>query len=210
MLRLGTRRRGVLAAVVDNRRGVQPVRVALRGDDPENSLGFSFSPEVLDVPPGGLAQATVTVRAPGAAGGRETSRPFSVAASDGQSEVAAAGSLIQAAPERRPVARVLFTLLGALAGTAMGDPRAYGLDAAAAAAFVALVWPRLFGRAEGGRTGPVATAVLAMVLTLVSAPFTPTGVEVLVGATAALAVGLRDRAVVPVVQDPEDVREGRR
>ena len=85
------------------------------------------------------------------------------------------------------------TLLGALAGTAMGDPRAYGLDAAAAAAFVALVWPRLFGRGEDGRTGPVATAALAMLLTLVAAPFTPTGVEVLVGATAALVVGLRVR-----------------
>lgn len=76
------------------------------------------------------------------------------------------------------------TLLGALAGEAMGDPSDYGLDAAAAAAFVALVWPRLRGR------GPVATAALAMVLTLVSAPFVPTGVEVLVGATAALALGL--------------------
>lgn len=85
------------------------------------------------------------------------------------------------------------SLLGALAGDALGSPRVYGLDAAAAAAFVALVWPRLFGRADGGRTGPVATAALAMVLTLVSAPFTPTGVEVLVGATAALLVGLRRR-----------------
>lgn len=85
------------------------------------------------------------------------------------------------------------SLLGAFAGDAMGDPRDYGLDAAAAAAFVALVWPRLFGRAEGGRTGPIATAALAMILTLVSAPFTPTGVEVLVGAMAAGVVGLRDR-----------------
>jgi predicted branched-subunit amino acid permease len=85
------------------------------------------------------------------------------------------------------------TVLGALAGEAMGDPRAYGLDAAAAAAFVALVWPRLFGRGADGRTGALATAALAMVLTLVSAPFVPTGVEVLVGATAALVIGLRDR-----------------
>lgn len=84
------------------------------------------------------------------------------------------------------------TVVGALAGEAMGDPRAYGLDAAAAAAFVALVWPRLFGRGADGRTGAMATAALAMVLTLVSAPFVPTGVEVLVGASAALLVGLRD------------------
>jgi hypothetical protein len=115
VLRLGTRRHGVLAAVVDNRRGAHAVRVALRGDDPENSLELSFSPDVLDVAPGGLARATVTIKAPGAVGGQETSRPFTVAASDGQSEVAAAGSLMQAAPERRPLARVLFTLLGALA-----------------------------------------------------------------------------------------------
>lgn len=87
------------------------------------------------------------------------------------------------------------TVVGALAGEAMGDPRAYGLDAAAAAAFVALVWPRLFGRGADGRTGAMATAALAMVLTLVSAPFVPTGVEVLVGASAALVVGLRDRTL---------------
>lgn len=98
-----------------------------------------------------------------------------------------------------------MTLLGALAGEAMGDPRAWGLDAAAAAAFVALVWPRLQGR------GPIGTAALAMVLTLVSAPFVPTGVEVLVGATAALALGLPGRRgpdvpLAPVTRDAEALR----
>ncbi len=107
------------------------------------------------------------------------------------------------------------TLLGALAGEAMGDPRDYGLDAAAAAAFVALVWPRLFGRGVQGRTGPVATAALAMVLTLVSAPFVPTGVEVLIGACAALVIGLRDRdrgrrtgPTAPVTRDAPQGRAG--
>ena len=102
-----------------------------------------------------------------------------------------------------------MTLLGALAGEAMGDPRAWGLDAAAAAAFVALVWPRLRGR------GPIGTAALAMVLTLVSAPFVPTGVEVLIGATAALALGLPgrvrpdrrdDHPLGPVTRDAEALR----
>lgn len=103
-----------------------------------------------------------------------------------------------------------LTLLGALAGEAMGDPRAWGLDAAAAAAFVALVWPRLKGR------GPIGTAALAMLLTLVSAPFVPTGVEVLIGATAALALGLprrepdrpdrRARSRRPVTRDAETIR----
>lgn len=99
------------------------------------------------------------------------------------------------------------TLVGALAGEAIGDPRAYGLDAAAAAAFVALVWPRL----RGG--GPVAAAALAVVLTMVSAPFVPTGVEVLVGATAALVVGLPGREerdvdppIAPVTRDAAALR----
>lgn len=78
----------------------------------------------------------------------------------------------------------LMTLAGALLGSALGDPRALGLDAAAAAAFVALLWPRLRGR------DPLAVAALAVLLTVVTAPFTPPGVPVLVAAGAALVVGL--------------------
>jgi len=75
------------------------------------------------------------------------------------------------------------TLLGALLGNALGDPRTYGLDAAAAAAFLALLWPRLRSR-EAAATG-VAAALLAAGLS----PATPPGVPVLVAAVAALAVG---------------------
>ena len=49
VLRLANHRRGRMTAVVDNRQGAQPVRVSLRGDDPENSVHFAFSPPVLDV-----------------------------------------------------------------------------------------------------------------------------------------------------------------
>ena len=44
VLRLGGRHRGQMTAVVDNRGGATPVSLSLRGDDPENSLGFAFSP----------------------------------------------------------------------------------------------------------------------------------------------------------------------
>lgn len=81
----------------------------------------------------------------------------------------------------------LMTLLGALLGDAMGDPRTYGLDAAAAAAFLALLWPRL----RGG--DPLATAAIAIVLTVVTAPFVPAGLPVLIAVAAALIVGLRAR-----------------
>lgn len=79
----------------------------------------------------------------------------------------------------------LFTLVGSLLGNAVGDPKAYGLDAAAAAAFCGLLWPRL--RAGDAR----ATAALAVVIALVAAPHVPAGIPVLLGAVAAAAVGLR-------------------
>ena len=37
----------------------------------------------------------------------------------------------------------LTTLIGAIIGDTLGDVRQFGLDAAAAAAFLALLWPRL-------------------------------------------------------------------
>ena len=76
-----------------------------------------------------------------------------------------------------------FTLVGAVVGNALGDPRRYGLDAAAAAAFCALLWPRLRSR------DALATAALAIVLTVVTAPRAPAGIPVLVAALAAVVVG---------------------
>lgn len=79
----------------------------------------------------------------------------------------------------------LMTLVGALVGNALGDPRTYGLDAAAAAAFAALLWPRL-------RSGDAAaTAVLAAFIALVTSPSLPPGVPVILAALAAVVVGLR-------------------
>lgn len=78
----------------------------------------------------------------------------------------------------------LATLLGALGGTAIGDPRTYGLDAAVGAAFVALLWPRLSGPVE--RT----TAVLGAAVALGLVPFTTPGVPVLAAGGVAVLVGV--------------------
>ncbi len=75
------------------------------------------------------------------------------------------------------------TLLGAVAGAAAGDPRRYGLDAAVAAAFLALLWPQVRGR----RAGQVAAGGAALALVLV--PATPAGVPVLAAAGVAVLVG---------------------
>jgi predicted branched-subunit amino acid permease len=70
----------------------------------------------------------------------------------------------------------LATLIGAVAGTAIGDPRDYGLDAAVPAAFIALVAPRL-------RTLPTwLTAAAAAAVALAVVPVVPSGVPVLLAA----------------------------
>ncbi|MBY8887205.1 AzlC family ABC transporter permease [Streptomyces sp. PTM05] len=82
------------------------------------------------------------------------------------------------------------TLLGALGASALGDPAAWGLDAAGPAVFLALLAPMV---RVGGRER--ATAAVAVVAVLVCVPLLPAGVPILVAALAAPAVLLvrRDR-----------------
>ena len=79
----------------------------------------------------------------------------------------------------------LFTLVGALAGTAIGDPKQWGLDGAAVAGFLGLLWPRLRGRE------PIAVAVACAFVAIVVTPFVPAGVPILAAAVVALIIGLR-------------------
>ena len=81
------------------------------------------------------------------------------------------------------------TLLGAVAGTVLGDPRALGLDAAVGAAFLALLWPSL-----GQRTSQL-VAVLAVAVALGLIPVAPAGVPVLAAAGVALLAGVLTRRV---------------
>ena len=86
------------------------------------------------------------------------------------------------------------TFLGALAGTAIGDPRDYGLDAAVGAAFLGLLWPRLTSWGTRG------IALLAAAVALGLVPFTAAGVPIIVGGAVAVLVGLLRH-----VQPPEDL-----
>ena len=80
------------------------------------------------------------------------------------------------------------TLVGAVAGEAVGDPRTYGLDAAAPAAFLALLAPRLDRR-------PAWLVALAAALVAVAVvPLVPAGVPVLVAALVPVAAVLVGRA----------------
>nr|WP_243074562.1 AzlC family ABC transporter permease [Microbacterium sp. SS28] len=97
----------------------------------------------------------------------------------------------------------ISTLAGALLGDVLGDPKAWGLDAAAAAAFLALLWPRL--RRRQAIVVGIASAVVATVLTPALIP----GVPVLIAAVVAIVVGwfnwLGSDAVAPA--EPADVAE---
>lgn len=98
----------------------------------------------------------------------------------------------------------LMTIVGAVVGNALGDPKSFGLDAAAPAAFCGLLWPRL----KRGDTRAV--AAVAAVIALVVAPHAPAGIPVLVAALTAIVAGLLPprAARVPdtLPHDPPDAR----
>jgi len=79
------------------------------------------------------------------------------------------------------------TLIGAVAGEAVGDPRRYGLDAAAPAAFLALLATRLDSRPAW------ATAVVAALVAVAVVPVVPAGVPVLVAALVPVVAVLAGR-----------------
>jgi predicted branched-subunit amino acid permease len=82
----------------------------------------------------------------------------------------------------------LATLGGALAGNAVGDPRDFGLDAAAPAAFLALLYPWLTGRSARLTAAAGAAVAVAVV------PVVPIGVPVLVAALVPVVAVLARRA----------------
>jgi predicted branched-subunit amino acid permease len=85
----------------------------------------------------------------------------------------------------------LATVIGAVAGTAMGDPAAYGFDSAVPAAFLALLWPRLDTRRA--RLTAVAAALLALTLVPVARP----GLPIIAAAGVALLAAWHPAAPPP-------------
>ena len=84
----------------------------------------------------------------------------------------------------------LGSLIGALVGTAI-DPADFGLEAAAPAVFLALLWPAL--RSRNGRLVALGSAAVALALV----PVAPAGVPVIAAAAVALVAGLLPRRTAP-------------
>ena len=77
----------------------------------------------------------------------------------------------------------MATVLGAFLGQQIGDPQTFGLDAAAAAALFALVWPRI------QKSAGAIIAVTAIVGSVLFSLVLPSGPPVLLGAFFAVLVG---------------------
>jgi predicted branched-subunit amino acid permease len=77
----------------------------------------------------------------------------------------------------------IATLIGAVTVSAIGDPKAFGLDAAIAAGLFALVWPQIKDRSTASVS--LGGALVALVLT----PVLPAGIPVLAAAMVAVIVG---------------------
>jgi predicted branched-subunit amino acid permease len=67
----------------------------------------------------------------------------------------------------------------------MGNPSAWGLDAAVPAAFLGLVWPRL--KSSTDKT----LAIIAAVFAIATTPFLPAGLPIIGTAVIAVIAGLR-------------------
>ena len=77
----------------------------------------------------------------------------------------------------------LFTFLGALGASAIGDPAVWGLDAAVPAAFCGLVWPRLKNKLQ------FIVCAAAIALALLLTPLTPAGVPIITTVLLAVIFG---------------------
>jgi len=79
----------------------------------------------------------------------------------------------------------LFTFLGALGASAIGNPSVWGLDAAVPAAFLGLIWPRLKNKLQ------FIVSVIAIAWALLLTPITPAGIPIITTVLLAIVFGVK-------------------
>ena len=79
----------------------------------------------------------------------------------------------------------LFTFLGALGASAIGDPSVWGLDAAVPAAFLGLIWPRLKNKVQ------FLISAIAIAWALLLTPVTPAGIPIITTVVLAIVFGAK-------------------
>ena len=79
----------------------------------------------------------------------------------------------------------LFTFLGALGASAIGNPSVWGLDAAVPAAFLGLIWPRLKNKVQ------FLVSAIAIAWALLLTPVTPAGIPIITTVVLAIIFGAK-------------------
>jgi predicted branched-subunit amino acid permease len=79
----------------------------------------------------------------------------------------------------------LFTFLGALGASAIGNPSVWGLDAAVPAAFLGLIWPRIKNKVQFLVSG------IAIAWALLLTPVTPAGIPIITTVVLAIIFGAK-------------------
>lgn len=79
----------------------------------------------------------------------------------------------------------LFTYLGALGASAIGDPSVWGLDAAVPAAFCGLIWPRLKNKTQ------FLVSAMAIAWALLLTPIAPAGIPIITTVLLAVIFGVK-------------------
>ena len=79
----------------------------------------------------------------------------------------------------------LFTYLGALGASAIGDPSVWGVDAAVPAAFCGLIWPRLKNKTQ------FLVSAIAIAWALLLTPIAPAGIPIITTVLLAVIFGVK-------------------
>ncbi|MGI9171196.1 MAG: AzlC family ABC transporter permease [Candidatus Nanopelagicus sp.] len=79
----------------------------------------------------------------------------------------------------------LFTYVGALGASAIGDPSVWGLDAAVPAAFCGLIWPRLKNKTH------FLVSAIAIAWALLLTPIAPAGIPIITTVFLAVIFGVK-------------------
>jgi hypothetical protein len=112
---------GAFRATIDNSDSNQGRRVTLSGRDAEGVVRFTFTPGVIEVPPGESAGADVRIEAPAPAAGQQATRQLTVIAADGESEVESTVTFLQAGSVEVPMTLLVEPSLVRVLDSAAGQ-----------------------------------------------------------------------------------------
>ena len=113
-LRRRNKSTGQYRFAIENGDDSQWLTAQMFGSDPERVVRFSFSPDRVELPPGGSAWGWAGVSAPRPERGTAMTRQLQIGASDGYESVTTTGVFVHSSGDWIPIVRTVLTLIGAV------------------------------------------------------------------------------------------------